>query len=191
MNWTSDINQFVEVLQNGGVGIFPTDTVWGIGCSADSVEAIKKLYQIKKREADKPTAILVGSVEQAMQYGELNPRALQLSKVHWPGALTIIVPAKETVPTEVRGKNNTVGIRFPDYPLVHNIALELQCGIMTGSANFSGGNPPLSKTEIDAELIELVDICLDGECGHQPPSTIIDCTTDTMNLLRQGSIILD
>lgn len=187
--FTTNISQVSQTLQNNGVGIFPTDTVWGMGCSIESSEAIEKFYQIKKREADKPTAVLVGSIEMAERYGVLNDQALQLAKAHWPGALTLVVEAKKnTVPQSILGSTGTIGIRFPNFKLVHEISQLTNCGLVTGSANFSGQPSPFKKEELDPELLKLVDVLVDGECGGQPPSTVVDCTVSELKILRQGSI---
>jgi L-threonylcarbamoyladenylate synthase len=188
--FSTDIKAAAVVIQSGGVAIFPTDTVWGMGCSVESEQGIKKFYEIKQRERNKPTAVLVGSVDQAQRYGILNPLALSLAKVHWPGALTIVVEAKPNVPESIMGEMKTIGLRFPDFELVKELTQVLDCGLVTGSANFSGKPSPFSKTQIDPELLKLVDIVLDGECGNQPPSTVVDCTGSELNILRQGSVRL-
>lgn len=188
--FTTDLQQAAETLKKGGVAIFPTDTVWGMGCSIDRTDAIEKFYQIKKREADKPTAVLVGSIEQAKQYGILNDQALLLMKAHWPGALTIIVEAKENVPAAILGQSKTIGLRFPNFELVKQLTELANAGLVTGSANFSGEPSPFKKAELNSELLKLVDVVLDGECGGQPPSTVVDCTQKELKVIRQGSVVV-
>lgn len=185
---TSDLHKVVEILQNGGVAIFPTDTVWGIGCAANRPDGIEKLYRIKKREANKPTAILVGSKEQALLYGKFTESAEVLADQHWPGALTIIVPASFHTPESIQGETKTVGIRYPNFPTVQQVCSLVGCGLVTSSANFAGMNPPNQIELIDQRLISLVDVMVQGECGNQPPSTVVDATSDELKILRQGSV---
>ena len=169
----------VEVLKRGGVVIFPTDTVWGMGAAADNPAAVKKFYEIKKRETDKPTAILVASLEQAEKLGQFSGRVRDVAKRYWPGAVTIIVPAKT-------GK--TVGLRVPDWPLVQELCLKLGVGIMAGSANFAGKPAPLKREELDPKLVGMVDLVIDGECGGQSASTVLDTTVKPWRVVRQGSV---
>lgn len=190
MTFTNNLAQFIQVLQNNGVVIFPTDTVWGIGCLVTDVLAIQKFYQIKKRESGKPTAILVGSLDQAKEYGIFTPKALSLTKVHWPGALTVIVKATTRVPQEILGPNGTVGLRFPDFDTVQKLTTQLRAGVIAGSANFAGDPPPMQKSELNPELMKLVDAVLDGECGGQPPSTVVDAAGDELKIIRQGSVVI-
>lgn len=186
--FSTDIQAAVKTLQQGGVAIFPTDTVWGMGCSVNREDGISKFYDIKQREPDKPTAVLVGSIEQAERYGILNDQALSLMKAHWPGALTIIVEAKDNVPASIMGQTKTIGLRFPDFELVKELTTLLDCGLVTGSANFSGQPSPFQKSDLDPELLKRVDIVLDSECGNQPPSTVVDCTKAELKVIRQGSV---
>jgi L-threonylcarbamoyladenylate synthase len=186
--FTTDIEQTVDVLKNGGVIIIPTDTVWGLACSVESAEGIKKFYEIKNREPEKPTAILVGSFEQAENYGQVNDRAKELTDMHWPGALTIVVESAKTVPASIKGNTNSVGLRWPNVDLITQLTQALGAGLVTGSANFSGDPSPFKKSELNPELIKKVDLVFDGECGGQPPSTVVDCTKEKIHILRQGPI---
>lgn len=185
---TTNIHQFASIIKHGGVVIFPTDTVWGLGCSIERLDAIKRFYEIKKREKNKPTAVLVGSKEMALQYGEVNKKAEELMRLHWPGALTVIVKTKSNVPKEIIGDTKTVGLRYPKFDLIEKLTKLTGCGLVTGSANFAGNPPPTSKELIDQKLIDVVDAIYDGECGNQPPSTVVDATQKELKIIRQGSV---
>ena len=187
---TTSLHHFASIIKNGGVVLFPTDTVWGLGCSIERLDAIKRFYDIKKREKNKPTAVLVGSKEMALQYGEVNKKSQELMTLHWPGALTIITQAKKNVPKEITGRTNTIGLRFPKFELVEQLTQMIGCGLVTGSANFTGNQAPTSRSLIDQELIDIVDAVYDGECGNQPPSTVIDATQKEIKIIRQGSVKL-
>ncbi len=175
------IDKAVEVLKAGGVIIFPTDTVWGMGVAADNLAAIKKFYEIKKREVNKPTAILVASLEQAEKVGQFSETTRDLAKKYWPGALTIVVPSKD---------GGTVGLRVPDWPLVQELCKKLGSGIMAGSANFGGQSPPMRRVEIDESLMRLVGLVMEGECGGQPASTVVDTTVQPWKIIRQGPVVI-
>lgn len=188
MGEKDQISEAAGILQSGGIVIFPTDTVWGIGASLNNPQAIKRLYQIKKREKTKPTAVLVGSFFQAEQLGEITQKAKELIKKHWPGGLTIIIKAKQSVPRVVQGKTGAVGLRIPDHKLLLKLLDKLGTGIAAGSANFAGRPAPASRGMIDQRLIERIDLVLEGECGGRLPSTVIDARDKVFKIIRQGSV---
>lgn len=173
-----NIDGAVEVLKKGGVVIFPTDTVWGIGVRADNPVAIKKFYRIKKREANKPTAILVADLAQAEKWGVFGEKERRVAKKYWPGALTLVVKGRQ---------GDTVGLRVPDWPLVQELCRRVG-GIMAGSANFAGEATPQRREDIDKQLISMVDMVVEGECGRQPASTVVDTTKELWEIIRPGPI---
>jgi L-threonylcarbamoyladenylate synthase len=177
-----------ETLKSGGVIIFPTDTVWGIGAWAGSSSGIEKLYRIKNRPGDKPTAMLIKDQHQAKQYGVFSAEASRLAVKYWPGALTVVVAATPAVPQEIRGEKGTVGLRVPDNTDIQALCEVLGGGIVTGSANFSGLPAPKNRQEIDQKLIDATDYLLEGESQGQPASTVVDTTTNPAIILRQGPI---
>lgn len=175
-----DINQAVQILRSGGVVIFPTDTVWGMGVAADNPAAVKKFYRIKRREKDKPTAILVADLAQAEKIGEFGDRVREVAKKFWPGALTIVVPSRA---------GGTVGLRVPDHRVIQELCRQAG-GILAGSANFAGGLAPRILEEIDKELIEMVDMVMGGESLGQEASTVIDTTVKPWRVIRQGTVVI-
>lgn len=170
----------VEVLKAGGVVIFPTDTVWGMGVAADNPAAIKKFYKIKKRETDKPTAILVADLEQAEKLGQFSDEVRKVAERYWPGALTLVVPGKE---------RNAIGLRVPGWPLVQELCRQVG-GILAGSANFAGERAPMKRKEINRELGNKVDLVMEGECGGQEASTVLDTTVEPWKVIRQGTVVI-
>jgi L-threonylcarbamoyladenylate synthase len=176
------ISKVVEVLKNGGVVIFPTDTVWGMGVAADNPAAIKKFYKIKKREPNKPTAVLIADLAQAEELGEFDDEVREVAKKYWPGALTLVIPGKG---------DGTIGLRVPDWPLVQELCRKLGAGILAGSANFAGEGAPVKREELNPELVKLVDWVMPPVAeamGGQPASTVVDTTTRPWKILRQGAI---
>jgi L-threonylcarbamoyladenylate synthase len=187
------IAKAIDILKKGGVIIFPTDTVWGIGASIESNPGIKKLYQLKNRSFSKPTAVLVSGQNQAKKYGDIAGRADQIISKHWPGALTIIVPAKKSVPSLITAGTDTVGLRAPDHLLVKNLCDRLSAGIVTASANISGNPAPVSKSEIDPSLLGLADMVLNPQENQFPlkiASTIISVTDNHVKTLRRGTVTI-
>lgn len=170
----------VEVLKSGGVIIFPTDTVWGMGVAADNPAAVKKFYQIKRREKDKPTATLVADLAQAKKWGQFSKKTRQLAGNYWPGALTIIVPSK----TE-----GTLGLRVPNHMVIQELCRQVG-GILAGSANFAGEPAPQRRAKIKRELGNKVDLVMEGECGGQPASTVVDTTVEPWRVIRQGTVVI-
>lgn len=181
----------IEILQKGGVVIFPTDTAFGIGCRMDDEKAVKRLFDIRKRPKEQATPVLVSSMDMAQDYLEPIPLNVQdLMKQYWPGALTIVLPCKiEKVPSLVRGGGTTLGVRMPS----HEAALELIEGvgvpILGPSANFHGEKTPYMFSDLNPELIKLVDFVVPGETSSlKQPSTVIDCSVKPWRILRQGAI---
>jgi L-threonylcarbamoyladenylate synthase len=184
------VEEAVNILKQGGVIIFPTDTVFGVGAVVSNEVAIEKLYQVKKREADKPTALLVSSIEMAKRYGEFNNEILGLVEKYWPGGLTVVVEAVKGVSKSVLGPDGKVGLRVPDHPVILEIIDELGEAVVASSANFAGGKAPMQSREIDSEFRELVDGVVEGEAGGRKPSTVIKIDKHNIRVLRQGEVKL-
>lgn len=182
------IEKAFKVFKEGGLVIFPTDTVWGIGCDLNSPLAIKRLYEIKKRPKDKPTAVLVASLLQAERIAEIPEKARPLINRFWPGALTLILPAKKDLPEMILGETKSVGLRWPDFPLLTPIIAKLEKGLVAASANFAGKAAPLRKQLLDQRLIDQADLVLSGEAGGQPPSTVLNLTVQPFKILREGAL---
>ena len=178
-----------QVLGDGGVVLVPTDTVWGVAASIESIKGIEKLYRVKNREDGKPTAVLVSDREMAWMYGEYNDKADELMEKHWPGGLTVVVGAKETlVPEIILGNTSSVGLRAPDNRAIQELLAEIGVGIVASSANFAGEHPARNRSELDPKLVELVDGMLEGEAGGLEPSTVVEVKSGNMQTLRKGSV---
>ena len=184
----ADISPAVKVFKNGGIVIFPTDTVFGIGCRVGEPNAIRKLYKIKKREGKKPSLILAASLKQVVMYVDLTAEAKILAKNFWPGPLTMVLKAKNNLPDSILGEDKTVGIRIPNLPYLIDTIEQVGEPILAPSANFSGEAPPTRLSEIDKNLAKLVDYVLKFDCGGSKPSTIIKMVGKEYYLLREGAI---
>jgi len=186
------VDKAVDILQAGGVIIFPTDTVWGIGASLANPQAVKKLYQIKKRNRSQPTAVLVGSIVQAKQLAELDKKSLSLLNQYWPGGLTVVVKAKEKTPSFIKGRKKgraTIGLRMPDHQLCLKILKKLPLGLVAASANFAGQPAPTKRKEIDPRLINQADLLLSGQSRGKLASTVLDLTEKPFKALRKGPVV--
>ena len=173
-----DLKKAVEVLRRGGIVIFPTDTVYGIGCRFDSETAIQRIKNIKKSHQDFP--ILISDFKQLHQLAQLAPTALYLVQKYWPGALTLVLKSK-------RG-NEKIALRMPDSDLVRTLINTLGAPIIGTSANFHGQKASTKYAQLDKKLIDMTDYVIRGECKLGKESTVVDATTIPVKILRQGAV---
>lgn len=177
------------ILQAGGIIIFPTDTVFGIGCLVNFPISIEKLYKIKKRDVAKPTLVLASSVEKLEKLVVFNAKAKQLADVFWPGPLTICLPSRKSVPKSILGPQNTLAVRVPAHKWLLHLLKQVESPLLAPSANFQGSKPAKFLAEIDKELIKLVDYVVAIEPGGLRPSTIISFESNkNYKLVRAGPI---
>lgn len=183
------IQKTIQILNSGGIIIFPTDTAFGIGCRIDREDAINKLFQIRRRPQTQATPVLVSSIEMAQKYlTPLSDNVRHLMENYWPGGLTIVYPCKTNMtPLLVRGGGATIGVRMPDHKLTLDLIKGVGVPILGPSANFHGSPTPYLFDELDPELVRLVDAVLPGETKSQQASTVIDCSAIPWKILRQGS----
>lgn len=187
------IEHAAKILKRGGVIIFPTDTVCGIGCDATNEAAVRKLFSLKRRNSMKATPILVDSVAMAKKYVANLPEEVEkkLMQKYWPGALTIVLPCKkEKIPSLVRGNGNTIGIRMPNDKTVLLLITALGVPLIGTSANISGEATPKNTKDIISALREKVDMILEGESFGGASSTVVDVSVHPWKVIRQGSIHL-
>lgn len=180
----------LEVLNNGGVIAFPTDTVYGVACALWDPEAIEKVFAIKERSKDKPLPILIGRRQQLAQVtklSQISERTNILMKHFWPGAMTVIVPKHESLPVNL-SPFETVGLRMPNHTGLLEL-LALTGPLAVTSANKSGQENPTTAEEVFAQLGNEIEVILDGgKTNSTIPSTVIASTPDGFDILRQGAI---
>ncbi len=184
----ASIQTALELLRDGEIVAFPTDTVYGLGANAFYSPGIIKLFEAKGRDANKAIAVLIGDINQlGILTDGMNENAVILARKFWPGGLTIVLPKKSELP-ELLTAGNSIGIRMPNHP----VALELLRGfgpIATTSANLSGKTNPQDARDVLQQLNNRVPLILDGgKCPGGIPSTVIDCSTDDIQILRAGAI---
>ncbi|HSW98170.1 MAG TPA: L-threonylcarbamoyladenylate synthase [Candidatus Saccharimonadales bacterium] len=186
----TDVQKAIDIVKNGGIIIFPTDTVFGPACRIDDEQALKRLFKIKQRSATQSVPVLVDSVTMAQEYVQPIPKEVKekLMDAYWPGGLTIVLPClTEKVLPLVRGNRDTLAVRMPHHPLTITLIKEVGTPLVGTSANFHGLTTPTNQEEIDPELVELVDFVLPGECFKGTSSTIIDCSVQPWKILREGA----
>lgn len=184
------IQQVAGVVRAGGVLIFPTDTVYGIGCNVYDEDAVERVFEIKGRDADKAMPVLVGDTEQAEALAADMPEAaITLMEKFWPGPLTIVVKKAEDVPEIVTGGAPTVGIRVPDSEICR-VLIQQSMPIVAPSANRQGVKPPAELAEVDAAILDAVDLGIASGRAVGVPSTVVEVNSRGLKLIREGSITL-
>jgi len=183
------INLVAKIINEGGVIIYPTDTVYGIGTSALNPQGILKIFKIKKRPLNEALPIAVSGIDMADELAFIPEKARELIGRFWPGALTIILRKKPIVPFEATGGRNYVGLRAPNHAVPIAIIKKSGLPLIATSANKHDGASPVTAGEALRQVGENVDLCLDaGRTEIQRPSTVLDLTKSPPVVLRIGSI---
>ncbi|MCL6466532.1 MAG: threonylcarbamoyl-AMP synthase [candidate division WOR-3 bacterium] len=184
------LDHAVNTLLNGGVVLFPTETVYGIGADIRCPAAIQRLYEIKKRPYQQSCLIHCSTLDQATPYVKRIPAfAHLLAQKFLPGPLALILLSSSKTPAIVSAGTNTVGIRVVNNPVFREIVFRLGAPLVGTSANRHGQPATNDFNALDPEIITQVDIAIDaGKIGSGNPSTIIDLTTSQPRLLREGDI---
>lgn len=186
-DFSQAVSAAAEAIRRGGLVIFPTETVYGIGCNALDAEAVKSLYKAKNRPLDKPLLLHLHSLEQASELAHLDASALALLEQFTPGPLSVIVRKKNIVPSEVTSGGDTVGLRFPSHPFFLALSREAGVPIAATSANRSGTSS--AKDGSSAAFTDQADVIVDGGvCAYSVESTIVTLVGETPKLLREGAI---
>ena len=174
-----------RLVTGGGVIVYPTETVYGLGANALDEQAILRVFQIKRRPHNKPISLAVSSTEMLQMVAELSKEDLALLEGIFPGPISVLVRKKNIVPYILTAGSPMVGIRFPD----HEIALRIieRCGPITStSANRTGSRPPSSADEVSNEIADRVDLVVDGgKCRYAEPSTLLDL--EKREIIRAGA----
>lgn len=175
------VRRAAEILGGGGVVVFPTETVYGIGVCAGSAEAFAKLRELKRRDDAKPFQYLVSGVDMAERLGAVfSPKARKLAAAFWPGPVTIVVPNGSG--------SGTIGVRAPDSTFFLAVLRELDTAVAASSANPAGAPPPRDAAAADA-FGDAVDLVADGgPIIDGTPSTVVRCGEKDYEILRRGAM---
>lgn len=190
-----DIRKVVEVLQNGGLIIYPTDTVYGIGCDITNQKAVEKVAQLKGIKIEKSNfSFICSDLSHLSDYTKpISSSIFKLMKKNLPGPFTFILHASNNVPRYFKGKKKTVGIRVPDNNIIREIVSVLGNPILSTSIR---DEDEIIEYTTDPELIhekyqEIAEIVIDGGPGELIPSTVVDCTGDQIEVVRDGKGMLN
>jgi len=184
-----DLDQVVDVLRNGGVIIYPTDTVYGIGCDISKPKAVERIIKIKEMKPKEARfSFICSDLSHIADYARIDNSTFKLLKRNLPGPFTFILPGLSRVPDYFISKRKTVGIRIPDNSIILELVKLLGNPILTTSLK---DDDEVIEYTTDPELIyekyqDLVDIVIDGGYGGNIPSTIVDCTEAEPTLVREG-----
>lgn len=189
--YTEDqINQLVEIIKNNGVVCVPTDTVYGLCARMDSKEAYENLVNTKKRPDNKPFPVMCANINQIKNISFVDEKTEKIIDKFMPGPITIILNKKENIPDYVTNGFTTIAVRMATSKILENIIDAVGCPLFMSSANTSG--EPICTTLEDIEnACPNIDGILEGKVYFNKASTIVDCTTDEIQVLRKGPITIE
>ena len=183
------VKQVTEILRRGGVVVYPTGTVYGLGCDIHQKRAVERIYQLRQLKKDHPLSFVCPDLSKIARYAYVDDFAYRIMKRLIPGPYTFVLRATRDVPKILLRKRKTVGIRVPDHPVAHALIEELGSPIVSTSAMFDGQalNDP---DELHARFPQ-VDAFIDAGWGGIEPSTVIDLTGNEAVVLREGAGPID
>ncbi len=184
------IDMAVDALNNGRLIIYPTDTLYALGCDALNNNAVEEICKIKGIKSEKTNlSIICESISQAAEYSRINNVVFALMKNNLPGPFTFILPALSQLPKAFK-KRKAVGIRIPDNNIAMELVKKLGHPIMTTSIKYDDDDYGCEPELIAENYTNMVDVIIDAGRGNLMPSTIVDCTTDEYEITREGKGIL-
>jgi len=171
-----EVAKAFKIVQDGGIILYPTDTIWGIGCDATNTEAVKKIYHLKQRDEAKSMIILLDTENKLESYvSEVNPLAYDLIE-YAENPLTLVMPGAKNISPALIGSDGSIGIRVCKHPFCLQLIQRMRKPLVSTSANISGKPSPLYFSQIDAEIIDGVDYVVDLDQHNmeiKTPSTIM------------------
>jgi L-threonylcarbamoyladenylate synthase len=184
------VEQGVSILKQGGLVAFPTDTVYGLGASANIPLAVERVYRVKERPPSMALPLLLADVSQISELAELVPPiAWLLANKFLPGALTIVLPKSKSVPDSITAGGMSVAIRIPAHPIPVALVRGLGVPVVGTSANLSGKPSALTAGDVRSQFGDRVDLVIDGgRCPGGKESTVVDVTGEVPTILREGAI---
>lgn len=182
--------QALAMLVAGEAIVYPTETFYGLGVDALSPVALEHLFAIKKREPDKPVALIAANAAMAFALArEVSERARRLAKAFWPGPLTLVLPAREDIPAALIGPDGGVGVRVSSHPIALALAAGFGRPISATSANLAGQPPAADLETARRKLNDKVKVFVDGgRLSGGAPSTLVAVNQDGIRIIRSGAI---
>jgi tRNA threonylcarbamoyl adenosine modification protein (Sua5/YciO/YrdC/YwlC family) len=183
------LSRAAETLRAGGIIIYPTDTVYGLGCSVERKDAIERIYLIKGQRKDKPFSFICSDLKNISEYAHVSNAAFRIMRRLIPGPYTFILPAAKMkhLPKILVSKRKTVGIRVPDSPIALALVKDAGAPVLSTSVTAEDGSIVSDPDDIIALYGNRVDIIIDGGPLVSDPSTVIDLTSDAPDVLRAGA----
>ena len=180
------VDRAVEVLRRDGVIVYPTDTIYGLGCDVTSKAAVERIRRIKGRDANKPMSFVCSDLVQVSRYGHVSNFAHRILKRFLPGPYTFVLTATKETPRVFQSKQKTVGIRIPDHPVPLALVEQLGSPVVSTSANESDEEVVTNPADLERIFGHRVDLIM--ECGTLPvlASSVISLVDDTIQILREG-----
>ena len=182
-----DIEQICEVIQNGGIVAFPTETVYGLGIRFNDQEALEHLMEAKNRDYSKAITLMVAHPQDILQYAYVSDKTQKIIKQFMPGMITLIFKKKESVDDMMTNGKTTIGIRIPDSEFVLSLLKKVGPMLVT-SANLSHHQNTTSTKEVLQQLDGRIDMIVDGKTSDNIASTVVDVSQDEIKILRAGKI---
>ena len=190
MSKDMELKKVAQIIKNGGIVVFPTETVYGIGTNGLDANAIKKLYEVKKRSLSKPISLLVSDIDMIKKVAKnITEAENKIIENFFPGPLTIILKKKKIVPDILTANGDTVGIRIPDNEIARKLIKYAGVPIATPSANISGKSSGINLQDIKKEFKNKVDYYVeDKQISTGVSSTIVKIEKGIPKILREGNI---
>lgn len=182
------VDEIAEAIKDGQVVALPTETVYGLAVLADNVQAINKLDLIKQRKHGKKYALMLAGVERVSEYGLMDSAASNVVEEYLPGELTLVLPKNPNYENDYFDNYSTIGIRVPDDDFLQKL-IRVTGPIIVTSANISGEEPCLRSFEIMKNMPD-VDVCVAGQAGGHPPTTVATIHDGKLVVLRRGGMSL-
>ena len=180
------IKKAVDVLRQGGIIIYPTDTVYGLGCDLSNKKGIEKIYEIKRRNKKQPLSFVCADLKHISQYAKVTDYAYKTMRRLLPGPYTFILEASRLVPKIILPKRPTTGIRVPDNNICLSLVRELEQPIISTSVKTVQGEDLGNPYAIEENFGKIVDLIIDGGNINPEPSSVISLVDDTIEVLRIG-----
>src|SRR4030042_3927492 len=190
LNIEQVLHYTVDILKNGGIVVYPTETFYGLGVKFDMEDSLKKLYDIKKRPEEKAMPMIIGNKGLlSVVAASINDMALSLIDRFWPGPLTLIFLAKENLSEYITAGTHMIAVRVPGESFALHLAKTANFPITATSANLSGTSPAQDAETVIRYFGDKIDLIIDGgTTSGSLPSTIVDVTGDKIKILREGVI---
>jgi tRNA threonylcarbamoyl adenosine modification protein (Sua5/YciO/YrdC/YwlC family) len=180
------IRKAVDILRQGGIIIYPTDTVYGLGCDLSNKKGIERIYELKRRNRKQPLSFICSDLKHISQYAKVTDYAYKTMKRLLPGPYTFILEASRLVPKIILPKRSTTGIRVPDNQICLDLIKELGQPIISTSVKSADGEDLGTPYEIEERFGRMVDLIIDGGIIIPEPSSVISLVDDNIEIIRNG-----